>query len=246
MKTIHFIFQGKGGVGKTLTSSYLMQYIQERNTKEKIMGVDTDPNNSSFTSIKALKVKFLSLLDENEQINERNFDALIELLFKNKETTFVIDNGATSFLPLIGYLVDNNIFKVLEEHFKILIHIPVTGGQAQKDTLNGMEYLIKTFHGENINFIIWVNEFFGKLIEEDKTFEELNQYEEHKKHIKGIMYLPEMNAKTYGKDLEDMTKAKLTFQEVLTDPKFSFMTKQRLTVYKNKIFESLDLLGLAS
>jgi hypothetical protein len=142
MKTLYFTLQGKGGVGKTLGSSYLQQYLLSiSNKKSKIMGIDTDPNNTSFTSIKKLNVKFLPLFDETQKINERNFDKMIELFYNNTDTTFIVDNGATSFLPLISYLVDNNIMEMLEDKFKIIIHIPITGGQAQDDTLNGMSYI---------------------------------------------------------------------------------------------------------
>lgn len=244
MQTIHFILQGKGGVGKTLISSFLMQYLQEKENNNTIMGIDTDPNNASFTSIKALNVKFLPLLDEQEQINERNFDALIELFFNTKETDFVIDNGATSFLPLVGYLVDNAIFAMLQEQFNIIVHIPITGGQAQEDTLNGMNYLIYTFNDQQVSFMLWVNEYFGKIYTDKQPLEELKAYIDNKKYIQGVLYLPYMNPKTYGVDLEQMTKSKSTFLQVQQNSAFSLMTKQRLKLYKENTFRAIELLGV--
>lgn len=242
MKTLYFTLQGKGGVGKTLISSYLQQYLKNRSdTKSKIMGVDTDPNNSSFTGIKKLNVTFLPLFDENQQINERNFDNMIELFYNNQDTTFVVDNGATSFLPLVNYLKDNNIMKMLEDKFNIVIQIPITGGQAQEDTINGMDYLIDTFKGEKIKFNIWRNEYFGKIqTKERKHFEEFEQYLKHKEHIKGLLTLPQVNEQTYGIDLEKMHKAKLTFEEIKQNENFTLMEKQRLKTYQNKIFSMMD------
>ena len=242
MQTINFILQGKGGVGKTITSSILMQFLKDRSDKKsKIMGIDTDPNNTSFTSIKKLAAKHLKLFDENQQINERNFDNMIELFFKNQDTTFVVDNGATSFLPLIGYLVDNDIMQMLQDKFNIVIHIPITGGEAQNDTLNGMQYIINTFKEKEVTFNIWINEFFGKVESEDKIFEEFEIYNQNKKHIKGILYLPQMNQKTYGADLEKMHKAKLTYEEIGLNENFTLMEKQRLKTYQDKIFNMLDM-----
>lgn len=243
MKTIYFTLQGKGGVGKTLGSSYLQQYLQSKSDKKsKLMGIDTDPNNTSFTSIKQLNVKFLPLLDEERKINERNFDKMIELFFNNRDTTFIVDNGATSFIPLINYLVDNNIMEMLEDKFNIIINIPITGGQAQDDTLNGMSYIIDTFkHHKNIKFNIWINEYFGKVnTKENKQFEEFENYNKYKKSINGLLYLEQVNEKTYGVDLEKMHKAKLTFDEVAQDKNFTLMEKQRLSSYKKKIFEMMD------
>jgi len=243
MKTIYFTLQGKGGVGKTLSSSYLQQYlISISDKKSKIVGIDTDPNNTSFSSIKKLKVKFLPLFEENQKINERNFDKMIELFYNNTDTTFIVDNGATSFLPLINYLVDNHIMEMLEEKFNIIIQIPITGGQAQDDTLNGMSYIINTFKGnKNVKFNIWINQYFGKVsTEETAEFEAFKIYKQYKEEINGLLYLDQVNEKTYGVDLEKMHKAKLTFEEIALDPNFTLMEKQRLSSYKKKLFEMME------
>jgi len=242
MKTLYFTLQGKGGVGKTITSSYLQQYLEQRSDKKsKIMGIDTDPNNSSFTGIKKLNVTFLPLFDENQQINERNFDNMIELFYNNQDTTFIVDSGATSFLPLVNYLKENHIMEMLEDKFNIVIQIPITGGQAQEDTINGMDYLIETFKGEKIKFNIWRNEYFGKIeTKETKHFEEFEEYLKHKEYITGLLTLPQVNEQTYGVDLEKMHKAKLTFEEINHNENFTLMEKQRLKTYQNKIFSMMD------
>ena len=243
MQTIYFTLQGKGGVGKTLASSYLQQYLLSKSDKKsKIIGIDTDPNNTSFTSIKKLNVKFLPLFDEEQKINERNFDKMIELFYDNTDTTFIVDNGATSFLPLISYLVDNNIMEMLEDKFNIVIHIPITGGQAQDDTLQGMSYIIDTFKkNKKVLFNIWINEYFGKVTTDTaKNFEEFEIYSTYKSNINGLLTLPQVNEKTYGVDLEKMHKAKLTFNEIALDTNFTLMEKQRLSTYKKKLFEMMD------
>jgi len=246
MRTIYFTLQGKGGVGKTLSSSYLMQHLQEINNNQdkkiKIRGIDTDPNNRSFRSIKKLNIEELPLFDENQQINERNFDKMIETFFDNQDTTFVVDNGATSFLPLISYLVENDIMQMLEEKFNIVINIPITGGEAQDDTLNGMKYIIETFKEDKVSFNIWINEFFGKVTKDEKAFDQMKLYEQYKQYIHGIFTLPQVNENTYGVDLRKLHKAKQTFAEVALDSDYKLMEKQRLISYKNKLFDSLALI----
>jgi len=49
-------------------------------------GIDTDPNNRSFRSIRKLDIEELPLFDEKQQINERNFDRMIEIFFENEDT----------------------------------------------------------------------------------------------------------------------------------------------------------------
>ena len=52
---------------------------------------------------------------------------------------------------------------------RLLLNV-VTGGQAMSDTLNGLERLAETTTEKSI--IVWLNEFFGEVTKDGKTFEE--------------------------------------------------------------------------
>ena len=239
-KKFNLVLQGKGGVGKSFVSSLLAQYLITKG--EETTSIDTDPNNSTLYSIKAIKAKFLTLFDDDEKINERNFDALMELAFSNTESHFVIDNGATSFLPLVEYIKENDVFSMLSEQFDVYLHVPVTGGQAQEDTLNGLQQLIDD-HADKVKFVVWINEYHGKLKDAaGNSFEKMDVYTKNKKSIAAVMHLREQNEKTFGRDLEDMTKAKITFDEVDTDGNFNVMAKQRLRLYKKDVFDQLAII----
>lgn len=54
MKAVHFILQGKGGVGKSFIATLLAQYLSQHN---EIVGFDTDPVNASFEQYKSLSVQ---------------------------------------------------------------------------------------------------------------------------------------------------------------------------------------------
>ena len=74
-KNVHFILQGKGGVGKSLVSSILMQYLIEQ--KMQVCGYDTDPINSTFSGYSDLDVEQIDIM-VGDNINQINFDVLIE------------------------------------------------------------------------------------------------------------------------------------------------------------------------
>ena len=133
---------------------------------------------------------------------------MIELFYNNTDTTSIVDNGATFFLPLISYLIDNNIMEMLEDKFQIIIHIPITGGQAQDDTLNRMSYITDTFkNNKKVIFNIWINEYFGKISTDNtENFEEFEIYNKYKSNINGLLTLPQVNEKTYGVDLKECIK----------------------------------------
>ena len=55
-----------------------------------------------------------------------------------------------------------------------------------------MKYIIETFQDDNVSFNIWINEFFGKVIQDDKPFEEMKiyqQYREPKKDAQSQTYI---------------------------------------------------------
>jgi hypothetical protein len=50
------------------------------------------------------------------------------------------------------------------------------------------------------------------------------------------------NQDTFGRDVEEMISAKLTFQEAIATARMPIMTKQRLKVVQRDLFEQLDRL----
>jgi len=102
--------------------------------------LDTDPVNRTFAAYKALNVSTVDILDDGN-VDVREFDRFIELLIQaSEETAVVIDNGASTFLPLCAYLKENNVISFLRDRgHDIKLHTVVTGGQALLDTMNGLE-----------------------------------------------------------------------------------------------------------
>ncbi|ABS45600.1 conjugal transfer protein TraL (plasmid) [Yersinia pseudotuberculosis IP 31758] len=242
MANIHMVLQGKGGVGKSFISSLIAQYMAS--SGQLPLCVDTDPVNASFLGYKALKVRRLEIM-EGDEVNTRNFDELVEWIAETK-VDMVIDNGASSFIPLSSYLVSNAVPGLLQEmSHQLIIHSVVTGGQALPETLAGLESLVKWFPDETI-FIVWLNPYWGPIIDNGKTFEEMPVYEKYKERISAIIHLPELKEETYGKDLTDMLQARLTFDQALKMKDLSIMTRQRLKMIQKLVYNQLDLLAKAS
>ena len=72
---VHFVLQGKGGVGKSFVASILGQYFRERN--KNVNCVDTDPVNQTFAQYRDLDVQRLDLLMDGA-VDQRAFDGLVE------------------------------------------------------------------------------------------------------------------------------------------------------------------------
>ena len=236
MNTIHFVLQGKGGVGKSLISSIIAQYFQEVDDNTEC--IDTDPVNATLHGFKALNVVRLDIINE-AKVNERNFDDMMELLV-TKDKNFIIDNGASSFVPLSSYLVENKAVEtLLSIGKKIVVHVVITGGQAMIDTLNGFNRLATQFPPE-VEIVIWRNEFFGPVRLEGKDLEETEAYIRNRESVRDIVTLYRKSVDTFGKDVENMLKRRLTFSEAIASEEFSIMSKQRLKMMQRSIFDQLD------
>lgn len=237
-KRLNLVAQGKGGVGKSFIASLISQYTLDKG--KKVVGIDTDPNNSTFTTIKKLDNTLLKILSKEGKIDERSFDKLIEkLMGETEEVDYVVDNGATSFLPLIKYLKEGEIFDLLSEKYEIVVHVPIVGGQAQDVTLLGLEQLVSQFN--TVLFVVWINNFQGEIVgKKGESFEKMDVYKRIEKHLFGVIDIEKLNPDTTGMDVKDMTTKSLTFGEVMESEEFSLMAKQRIKTFQKKIYAQMD------
>ena len=80
---------------------------------------------------------------DGDEINTRNFDDLVEQIATSKND-IIIDNGASSFVPLSHYLISNNVpALLLEMGHEMIVHTVITGSQALLDTVNGFALLAR-------------------------------------------------------------------------------------------------------
>ena len=239
---LHFTINQKGGCGKTHLSFLLLSWAKKHGISS--IGIDTDPNNSSLADYQGLPVKTIEIMDEEGlEILPQKWDSLIYyLLDESKEDIVVIDVGATAFGSIISYLVTSNIFtEILNEKFEIYLNIPVVGGEALYDTLNGMHHLVTLF-GKDSNIILWENEYFGKVVDEkDRGLEELDIYLEVKKDIDGLIQIKKMHL-LHELAIEKMKKSKLTYDEVLLDKDFKLLEKSRINMVLKSSFEAMDMI----
>jgi hypothetical protein len=99
----------------------------------------------------------------------------------------------------------------------------VTGGQAMTDTLSGLERLAQTTSEKNV--VVWLNEYFGEVIKDGKTFEEFKVAEEYSPKLVGTVVIRDRNPHTYGDDVRQMLEQRLTFDEAIKNGKFYLVSR---------------------
>ena len=244
-RRVHLILQGKGGVGKSLIAALIIQYLaglQEVEGGSRVLVVDTDPVNrtiSRYTQFDAVK---LELMNDAQTIDTRRFDKLIELIIDHDGPT-VVDNGASTFVPLMAYLAENKVVDVLiAQGLDVVIHVPITGGQAIDDTLSGFDYVVKVLAAP---VVVWKNEFFGEITRDGLQFEQTKIYQSAAHRVLGIISLHKRTEDTYGVDIGSMIARHLTFDEAIDSTRhFDFMPRNRLHEVRSDVYGQLAGLQL--
>jgi uncharacterized protein YnzC (UPF0291/DUF896 family) len=190
-----------------------------------------------------LPVKTIEIMDESGlEIQPEKWDKLIYHLLDNvQEHLTVVDLGATAFQSFVSYCVNSQIMPLLQEKFNIYLNIPIVGGEALNDTLNGMEYLVELF-GDNTKIVVWANEYFGKLIDEHgNSFEETEAYQSVKEKLYGVIYLRK-SSQLHDLAITKMKTAKLTYEEVKENKSKSFQLLEMMRIKQvlDNTFQMMD------
>jgi hypothetical protein len=187
-----------------------------------------------------VKAQHLKLLT-NGNVDQRGFDSLMERLL-TENAVFVVDSGASTFIPLWSYILENNVLELLSNAGRLLyVHTVITGGQALADTLKGFGSLAESTSKRNL--IVWINEYFGRVEREGKQFIDMTVYKDNSAKIFGWVLLPKRHQDTFGRDFEELISRKMTMQEGIIESSFSLMSKQRIRVIQREVFDQLDALS---
>ena len=150
----------------------------------------------------------------------------------------VIDNGAATFVPLMSYIRESGVIELLKESgVDVVVHVPLQAGQGIKDTVQGLLEVLGTLQ---TNVVVWFNHYWGRIeLNNSPVFEQSNVYKENSDRITAVIELENYNPDTFGKDIQEMTTAHLTFDEVQQSAQFKLMPKQRLKRVQREVFDQL-------
>ncbi len=238
-RTIHMTLQHKGGVGKSFAANCITQFYQHENRPVKV--IDADPSNKSLAAYKGLNVQAVDIMTEDNTVNSRAFDDIIDQIISS-DLDFVIDNGATNFLPFMAYIVQNNLAEVLAENGRDLVaHVPIVAAEAMMETLQGFDDIASNL-GRSAKLVLWLNEALkGEIRPQNREFEDLGVYKNHKANVAAIVRVPRHKSELFAQDMDQLLTLKMTFDEAMQSPEFRVMAKQRLKQIQREIFDQLAL-----
>lgn len=237
--TTHWVLQGKGGAGKSFIAAGLVQYF--RWLSYAPVSGDTDPVNSTLHQIKGLNAQLVPIT-EGGTVVQRLFDPLFESIL-SVPTVSVVDNGASTFLPMIKFVSSNGILELMQEQNKqVYIHCVVVGGQAKDDTVSGLLSLIELVKRSKTNakIVVWENEFWGIPDFNGRPLREMPWFTDNKTIIQGVVRIVDRNSDAFSTDIRLMTENHMTLSDVHESEKFGVLAKSRINRVFSDIFKELN------
>ena len=150
MSSIHFIGGEKGGVGKSLTSRLLAQYMIDQQIP--FLGFDTD---RSHGALLRFYEGFASpvVLDKREA-----FDVVVEAATENPERRILVDLAAQTHDPLVQWVEDAGVIELAQELGVTLTYWHVM--DAGKDSVDLLGKLLDRF-GASLQYVLVRNQVRG-------------------------------------------------------------------------------------
>lgn len=160
--SLHIILSRKGGVGKSLIASILMEHFSRSGFLSSPVGIDLDPKNSSFSDFSGFNVRTCEFLGTGPAAFDALDKELVDILNHSPADNFVFDTSGYGFDGLIRHLFSSGALDVLvEEGHKVVLHLPLVGGPSYSASKRSLTEVMKSC-GEAMNIVVWINDYFGR------------------------------------------------------------------------------------
>jgi hypothetical protein len=234
-KTVHITSQGKGGVFKSGSAALLGQYLQEKG--HEVKAFDTDPTNATLSNFKGLNVSHVNVTDGNA-VDIRKFNEIANRIV-TEEGPFVIDTGATIFLPFWDYVAQTELIQFFAaQDRRVIIHCPVMGGQELSETVKGFAAICRMMRAESI--VVWLNSYHGPVEGNGKPFEEFAVVQENADKLLGIVRLGDAVGSLRGRALQSLSESNRTFKEAMGESAIGLIERHVLHSVRTNLWTQLE------
>ena len=150
MAKIHFIGGEKGGVGKSLVSRVLAQYLIDKG--QPFLGFDSDRSHGALVRFYADHASPV-VVDRYESL-----DAIMEAAVEQPGRTIVVDLAAQTHDPLVRWMDESGVLNLADESGVQIVywHVMDTG----KDSVDLLRRLLDRF-GSSLRYVLVRNQVRG-------------------------------------------------------------------------------------
>jgi hypothetical protein len=239
MATLYVTLQGKGGVGKSYLTAAFAQWLLDQN--QSVACIDTDTLNPTLLQYGPLKAMHLKL-SRDHVIDPRALDDLVAIVAEAPDDGHVVvDVGSNGFETLMAYEVENGVFALLQElGHRVVVQTVIAGGPDAEETVKGTMALLAA---TDVPIILWLNEHLGPLALQGQPIADASFLHEARDRLVGTVLLPARTKATFGKDVEEMLRQRLTFAEAIEQ--FDLMPRTRIKRVRDELWAQLAALPLS-
>ena len=178
---------------------------------------------------------------EGTVINARAFDGMMMAMLEDGASA-VIDNGATTFIPLMNYIAESGVFEVLLGAGKqVIAHIIIAGGDAMGETIDGFAQIMSVLP-ETVQAVVRLNALHGRVQSDGVDFEQTAIYRRLRERIAGLVPLPAPASDLFARDLQDLRQKRVSFKAALDgEGGFNVMERQRFAMVRRDIFARMAI-----
>lgn len=224
MGRIHFVGGEKGGVGKSLTSRLLAQYIIDN--KKAFIGFDTDRSHGTFSRFYSQFTSPIFVEDYD------SLDNIITAAEQNPDANIIVDLAAQTARHLHKWIEDSDIFGIFDSlGFDVFMWHVMDDGADSARLLNT---LLNTLTQSSLQLVVVKNLGRGEHFE---CFEESAIYENAIKLGAHIIELPVLHARLTQK--VDFNNS--SFWAAANNINIMTLTERhRVKVWLKTIYQELD------
>jgi CobQ/CobB/MinD/ParA nucleotide binding domain len=231
MSAIHLIGGEKGGVGKSLLSRILAQYLIDH--AHSFQAFDADRTHGSLLRFYA-QYTLPALLDEVQSL-----DRVVEAAAADPNKTVLVDLSAQSFSPLVRWMEDSRVLELAAEMNISVRYWHVM--DAGRDSVELLRMLLDQFEAR-LPLVLVLNQVRGEQFD---LLECSGQRERAQLLGAKSMVLQRLADSTMRKlDAASSSFWAAVNQSSTASGTLGLLERQRLTVWLKRAYEQIDLLGV--
>ena len=175
---------------------------------------------------------------DGNAVDIRKFNEIANRIV-SEDGPFVIDTGATIFLPFWHYVEQTRLIEFFaEQGRRVVIHCPVMGGQELSETVKGLAAICRMMPAESI--VVWLNCFHGAIEHDGKAFEDFAVVRENADKLLGIVRLGDAVGSLRGRALQDLAENNRTFKEAMADSSIGLIERHVLHQVRKGVWNQLE------
>ena len=231
MAKIHFIGGEKGGVGKSLVSRVLAQYLIDKEIP--FLGFDTDRSHGAL-------MRFYSgfaspiLADSFEAL-----DTIVESAVDHPDRRILVDLAAQTQDALVKWIEESGLLELAQEMEVVLTYWHVM--DSGKDSVDLLKKLLDRF-GDKLRYVLVLNQIRGSDFSILKESGELERAKELGASVVNIKHLHDGVINKIDSSSSSFWAAKNSDDKATT--KLGLMDRQRVKIWLRDAYLEIDALGV--